>query len=70
MPNFYGSNEETYVICVDGRIFCLQSPDLEATNGRPVQVQSIPGNCYPVAASSCPELLEAAQALENSTSEE
>jgi hypothetical protein len=38
----YGTEEETYYVNSRGEIWCVQSPDLLARNGKPAKCDSLP----------------------------
>lgn len=42
MGTFYGTEEETYYRDDRNQLWCVQSPDLEATGGRPTKVDALP----------------------------
>lgn len=53
---FYGTEHETYYSDAQGILWCVQSPDLEAREGRPVRVDSLPPNARALDPLSCADL--------------
>jgi len=55
-PGFYGTSEETYFVTASGKIWCVQSPDLEAVGGRPAPCDSLPAGAEQVSDSLCHDI--------------
>jgi hypothetical protein len=53
---FYGNQDETYFVSLGGEIWCIQSPDLWAGDGEPVQVDALPADAVSIPDSWCYDL--------------
>lgn len=52
---FWGNESETYHVNTDG-IWCVQSPDLDATGGRPTKVSALPDTSTRLRDESCVDI--------------
>lgn len=59
---FYCTEDETYYVGTYGRMACIQSPDLSATDGRATEVWCLPNGAVRVRADMCADLVAPAWA--------
>lgn len=56
IAGFYGTIEETYYLNDRGELYCVQSPDLAATNGEPTRVFDLPKDALPLSSELCADI--------------